>query len=48
MSSNDHFLGKVQFSDEATFDVSGAVNHRNVRIWVSENPHAYVEPQRDS
>ena len=39
---------KVQFSDEATFHVSGAVNHRNVRIWGSENPHAYVEHQRDS
>jgi hypothetical protein len=31
-----------------TFHVSGAVNYRNVRIWVSENPHAYVEHQRDS
>jgi hypothetical protein len=38
----------VQFSDEATFHVSGAVNRRNVRIWGSENPHAYVEHQRDS
>jgi len=33
MSSDDHFLEKVQFSDEATFHVSGAVNRRNVRIW---------------
>jgi len=40
MSSYDHFLEKVQFSDEATFHVSGAVNHRSVRIWGSENPHA--------
>jgi hypothetical protein len=30
MSSDDHFLGKVQFSDEATAHVSGAVNRRNV------------------
>jgi hypothetical protein len=45
---DDHFLEKVQFSDEATFHVSGAVNRRNVRIWGSENPHAYVEHQRDS
>jgi hypothetical protein len=37
----------VQFSDEATFHVSGAVNCRNVRIWGSENPHACVE-HRDS
>ena len=48
MSSDDHFLEKVQFSDEATFHVSGAVIRRNVRIWGSENPHAYVEHQRDS
>jgi hypothetical protein len=48
MSSNDHFLEKVQFSDEATFRVSGAVNRRNVRIRGSENPHACVEHQRGS
>ena len=48
MSSDDHFLEKVQFSDGVTFHVSGAVNHRNVRIWDSENPHANVEHQRDS
>jgi len=47
MSSDDHFLQKVQFSDEATFHVSCAVNRRNVRIWGSENPHACVEHQRD-
>jgi hypothetical protein len=48
MSSDNHFLEKVQFSDEATFHVSGAVNRRSVRIWGSETPHAYVEHQRDS
>jgi len=48
MSSNDHFLEKVQFSDKATFHVSGAVNLHNVRIWGSENPRAYVEHQCDS
>jgi hypothetical protein len=48
MSSDDHLLEKVQFSDEAIFHFSGAVNRRNVRIWGSENPHAYVEYQRDS
>jgi len=46
--SDDNFLEKVQFSDEATFHVRGAVNRRNVRIWGSENPHVYVEHQRDS
>jgi hypothetical protein len=48
MSSDDHFLEKVQFSDEATFHVSSVVNHRNVRIWGYENPHADVKHQRDS
>ena len=48
MSSDDHFLEMLQFSDEGTFHVSGAVNRRNVRICGSENPHAYVEHQRDS
>jgi len=47
-SSDDHFLGKVQFGDKATFHVSGAVYCHNVRIWGSENPRAYVEHQRDS
>jgi len=48
ISSDDHFLEKVQFRDEATFHVSGAVNRRHVRIWGSENPLAYVELQRDT
>jgi hypothetical protein len=48
MNSGDHFLETVQFSDEVTFHVSRAVNHCNVRIWGSENPHAYVEHQHDS
>jgi hypothetical protein len=43
MSSDYHFLEKVHFSDQATFHVSGALNRRNIRIWGSENPHAYVE-----
>jgi len=47
MSYDDHFLEKVQFNEEAIFHDSGAVNCRNVRIWGSENPRAYVEHQRD-
>jgi hypothetical protein len=46
--TDDHFLEKVQFSDEATFHVSSAVNCCNVRKWGTENPHAYVKHQRDS
>ena len=48
MSSNDHLLEKVQFSDKATFHVSSAVKCHNVRIWGSENPHTYVQHQCDS
>ena len=48
MTSDVHFPEKAQFSDEATFNVSGAVNRRNVRIWGSENPHVHVEHQPDS
>jgi len=47
MSSDDHFPEKVQFSDKVTFHASGAVNRCNARIWGSENPHVYVEHQRD-
>jgi hypothetical protein len=48
MSSDDHFPEKVLFSDKETFHVSGAVNCCSIRIWGSENPHVYVEHQRDS
>jgi hypothetical protein len=47
-SSNDQSLEKVQFSDKATFHVSGAVNCRNVRTWGCENPHAYEQHPHDS
>jgi hypothetical protein len=48
MSSDDQFLEKVQFSDEVTFHVSGAVSSSQCQNMGSENPHAYVEHQRDS
>jgi hypothetical protein len=32
MSTDDHFLEREQFIDEATFLVSGTVNRGNVRI----------------
>ena len=34
---------KIIFSDEAHFDLGGYVNKQNCRIWVTENPHAYIE-----
>lgn len=43
-----NFLNRILFSDEATFHVSGHVHCHNVRIWAIENPHAYVEYERNS
>ena len=34
---------KIIFSNEAHFDRGGYVNKQNCRIWVTENPHAYIE-----
>ena len=34
---------KIIFSDEAHFDLGEYVNKRNCRVWVTENPHAYIE-----
>lgn len=48
VSLDEGFLEKIIFSDEATFHISGKVNRHNVRVWGSENPHAYVEHVRDS
>jgi hypothetical protein len=39
----DGFPEKLAFSDEATFHISGKVNSHNVRIWVTENPHEFLE-----
>ena len=30
---------KINFSDEAHFDLGGYVNKQICRIWVTENPH---------
>ncbi|GBN44129.1 hypothetical protein AVEN_1787-1 [Araneus ventricosus] len=46
---NEHdFLNRIIFSDEATFHVSNKVNKYNCRIWISENPHAVQEKERNS
>ena len=34
---------KIIFSDGAHFDIGRYVNKQNCRIWVTENPHAYIE-----
>jgi hypothetical protein len=48
VSLDEGFLEKIIFSIEATFHISGKVNRHNVRVWGSENRHAYVEHVRDS
>lgn len=45
---DEDFAAKLIFSDECTFHVSGVVNRHNVRIWGTENPHAFVTFERDS
>ena len=45
---NEHFPNQLVFSDEETFHLSGKVNRHIVRIWGSENSHAYIEHVRDS
>lgn len=47
LMEQDGFSEKLIFSDEATFFVSGSVNTHNVRIWGSENPHAFVQNIRN-
>ena len=37
------FQKKIISSDEAHFDLGGYVNKQNCRIWVTENPYAYIE-----
>jgi hypothetical protein len=45
LDEDDDFVGKLVFSDEATFHIDGKVN---CRIWGTENPHVMVEQERDS
>ncbi|XP_021931474.1 uncharacterized protein LOC110835506 [Zootermopsis nevadensis] len=44
----DGFCDWLIFSDEVTFHLCGKVNKHNVQGWGMENPHCYVEHQRDS
>jgi hypothetical protein len=48
LEEDNLFLDKFVFSDEATFHLSGKVNHRNLIIWELQNPHQVVEHVRDS
>ena len=48
MLEEDGFDGRLAFSDEATFHVTGEVNKHNTRIWGIEHPQALLEHVRDS
>jgi hypothetical protein len=48
MENLDGYLNKIVFIDEATFYLSGYVNHHNVRIVDTDNPHEIVEHLWDS
>jgi hypothetical protein len=45
---DEDFIGRLVFTDEATFHVNGKVNRRNLRIWGTENLHSTIEHVRDS
>jgi hypothetical protein len=45
---DEDFVGRLVFTDEATFHVNGKVNRHNLRIWSTENPHSTIEHVRDS
>jgi hypothetical protein len=48
VEADESYLWRWIFSDEATFYVSGRVNHHNYRIWGSGNPDTIREIERDS
>lgn len=41
-----NFLGKILFTDEATFHRDGFFNSKNTVIWQRENPHATIQRNR--
>jgi hypothetical protein len=43
IEDNELHTTKLVFSDKATFHLSDQVNRRNLRIWVSQNPHAVIK-----
>ena len=40
LTEDTAFGKKINFSDEAHFDIGRYVNKQNCRIWDTENPHA--------
>jgi hypothetical protein len=47
-NDDEDSFSRIIFSDEATFHVSGCVNHHNVWIWGTEHPRETTEHERDS
>jgi hypothetical protein len=43
LKQDNLFLDKIVLSDEATLHLSGKVNHHNLIIWGSQNPHQVVK-----
>ena len=39
MENDEHWVGKIWFSDEAHFHLGGSVNRQNCRIWGTEPPN---------
>lgn len=48
METDESFVSKIVFSDEATFHTNGKVNRHNVCIWGTENPRETIQYERDS
>ena len=48
IAQNDDINGRLVFSDEACFHISGKVNRHNIRIWGTQSPHEIMECARDS
>jgi hypothetical protein len=48
LSDDDTIMKKLIFRDEVTFDPSGRVNRRILRIWDSKNRHESFEHERNS
>ena len=46
MNQNDDFLERIIWTDEAKFELSGAVNSHNTIYWSQSNPHRVRETRR--
>ena len=42
VDTDQHFITRIIFTDEAIFYLNGHVNRHNTRLWAQENPHWYA------